>query len=130
MSKNEVLLTQKMVYEKYFKDHYKTFDSFHGSVLRISNRKIPHIQNGKFVLIKEADVLAYIKKKEDFEDQKALWIERLDEVHLNGNLQKAANLSGNTYQSLYEAVTISGIGEVVIGRLEEHENEILKLMEE
>lgn len=117
-------------YERYFADKYKNYDTFWSFLFRSKGKSIKRIKIKNKLYLDEKSIERYLKK-EDLRIQKKYWcLELLENISIEGNLNKAGIALGFKCNSqIYEIVKTGIIGDSMLKRIRKNKKKLLELAE-
>lgn len=113
-------------FNKYFKDRYKSYDTFYCRAIR--HKKLKSFKQGKRLFIKESSIKKYFEKEKQFEQKCSYWIEVLSSVKNKGKITEVQKIIGlNNPTCLYSVILNNSIGKKLIDKLSDNEDKILEI---
>ncbi|MCG3686498.1 hypothetical protein [Aliarcobacter butzleri] len=125
-----MLLRIPIIYEKYFQDRFKTYDTFFSFAFRKGKEVFKRVRINGTYFVNEKEILRYFKKREIFELRKNRYIDLLDDISIANNLNRAGIILGYKHSSqIYDLVYKGSFGIKTIKLFKKHYKDLSALKE-
>lgn len=125
-----MLLRIPIIYEKYFQDRFKTYDTFFSFAFRKGKEVFKRVRIDRTYFVDEKEILRYFKKREIFELRKNRYIDLLDDIAIANNLNRAGIILGYKHSSqIYDLVYKGSFGIKTIKLFKKHYKDLSALKE-